>query len=200
MGVAGPTHAHPVCPCRRTQEPRLNAPGVKQALTNAGLTEADYAQILTTNPFASPNAAIDPDRFLLCSQSCPYEPPFEANGPVDTTTFVQNNTVTTASTKTVQDKYGSASKCPAASAAYSRLSVGGSLQWTNTSSSASSASLRSLPPSRLQAHPSATQAPPTCWSIGTRSIARSCSRFPLDLPGAFGTLTDSAGLPLAKRP
>jgi putative hemolysin len=63
------------------QNPSTMRPDVKAALTAAGLTATDFAQILATDPFASANAAIDPDRYLLCTQSFNYEPPLPQAGP-----------------------------------------------------------------------------------------------------------------------
>ena len=66
------------------KNPSTMPPGVKQQLDAAGLNPADYAQILSANPFASGGSTIDPARYLPTPQSFPYEPPFSAADPVST--------------------------------------------------------------------------------------------------------------------
>jgi len=76
------------------KNPSPMPPGLKQQLTAAGLTAADYAAILAVDPFASGATAIDPNRFLPTTFSFPYNPPLTAADPVAALKYTQSNTVT----------------------------------------------------------------------------------------------------------
>ena len=114
------------------QNPSTMPAGLKQQLS--GLTAADFAQILATDPFASGNAAADPDRFLLCTQSIPYDPPLEATENPSPTSYTQTNVVTntTIHTKTVQYTVSVTATDPIAEGL--SLKVADQLQWTITNS------------------------------------------------------------------
>ena len=49
--------------------------GTKAALDARGLTQKDYDQILSANPFAAGSGTIDPNRFIANGQQFPYSPP-----------------------------------------------------------------------------------------------------------------------------
>src|SRR5262245_22069021 len=54
----------------------MNMPtGTKAAVNARGLTQKDYDQILSTNPFAAGSGTIDPNRFIANGQQFPYTPP-----------------------------------------------------------------------------------------------------------------------------
>ena len=50
--------------------------GTKAALDARGLTQKDYDQILSTNPFAAGSGTIDPNRFIANGQNFPYTQPY----------------------------------------------------------------------------------------------------------------------------
>jgi hypothetical protein len=181
------------------KNPASMRPGVKQALDAAGLTPTDYIQILKTNPFATANAAIDPERFLLCSQSFPYEPPLTASDPVDLTTYNQNNSVTNANTQATQVQYGVSVKVEASIAKIFSTAVTGSMQWTNTStivktnSSSQSATVTVAGPSF--GYPGPTNVL-VYWDTVYSSFMFA---FATEPPTAAGTLTDNLGKPVAKK-
>jgi hypothetical protein len=106
------------------------APGVKQQLDAAGLDETDYQQILSTNPFASGPASIDPDRYLPLPESFAYEPPFSSGDAPWSETYKVDNTTTQTSTRTVDVTYTVTVTLPPI--LDSLLNIGGTLEWTNT--------------------------------------------------------------------
>ena len=124
---------------RWLRDPALMSPDVRHRLLAAGLTTTDFTQILKTNPFTSPNSAIDPDRFLPTSQSFPYIPPLSSGDPVATTTYTQQNSVTNTASHSTQVQYdvgvslSGSIKVPIQAS----LKVTTSFQWTNTSTSGS---------------------------------------------------------------
>jgi hypothetical protein len=119
------------------QNPSLMPPGVAQALTVAGLTMADYAQILACNPFSSGDTAIDPNRFVPITHSFPYEPPAKASDTVPTSTQTLTSATTTTNTQQVQTQYGVSVTVSAGFHLIwdDSLKITASLQWTNTSTS-----------------------------------------------------------------
>ncbi len=88
----------------------LNTPStmpsdVSQMLTYYGVTPADYPQIAACDPFSSGAATIDPNRFLQCPLSFPYEP-LTGTGPLQTTTYTLTDTVVTTTTTEVSVQFG----------------------------------------------------------------------------------------------
>jgi hypothetical protein len=74
-------------------------PDVKKRCDAAGMTPADYAQLLSLNPLAAnPSAPIDSKRYQLTNISWPYEAPDSANDPVP----IQTRSLSTAVTYTDQ--------------------------------------------------------------------------------------------------
>jgi hypothetical protein len=125
--------------------PNVMPPGVAEALAGAGLTTADYDQILACNPFyagaatGDPNRVVplEPGRFVLTTHSFPYEPPQASGDPVPTTTYTLTSATTTTDTQQTQTQYTvSASVSVGFGVIWeSTVKVTGSLQWTNTSAS-----------------------------------------------------------------
>lgn len=113
------------------RNPSTMPAGLQQDFTAAGMTTADYATILSANPFANGSAAIDPNRYLPTTQSFPYNPPDTATDPIPLGGYTQTNTVTNTITHEVTHTYG-------VSAGFD-LSIDGiglkddsSLEWTDT--------------------------------------------------------------------
>jgi hypothetical protein len=117
------------------QNPSSMPPGVAQNLATAGLTTADYAQILACDPFSSGATAIDSNRFVPTLNSFPYEPPLAAGDPAPTMTYMQTTGTTTTGTQEAQTQYGVSASVSAGiqTPISASLKVTGSLQWTNTS-------------------------------------------------------------------
>jgi Carboxypeptidase regulatory-like domain len=179
------------------QNPSLMPPGLAQALAAAGLTTADYAQILACNPFSSGATAIDPNRFVLTTTSFPYEPPLHATDTVPTKTSVFTNATTSTTTQQVQTEYGvSVTVSAGIQFLTTTLKTTGSLQWTNTSTSTQTTG------STQQA--SVTVGGPAFGYTGLTDILVYWDTiyqsfmfvFPTGSPSASGTLTDSAGNPV----
>ena len=105
-----------------------------QDLTDRGFTAEDFANILATNPFASGNSTIDPDRYQE-QFVWPYRPPLNPNDPVHTTSMTVTSQVTGSTTHTSQIQYGVSVSVDASIAKpfTGDLKVTGTLQWTDTS-------------------------------------------------------------------
>jgi hypothetical protein len=201
IGVNGPDMQIQFVYTEWLQNPSIIPPGVAQALANAGLTAADYAQILACNPFSSGGTAIDPNRFVLTTHSFPYEPPLAAGDPVPTTTYTQTSATTTTNDVQVQVQYGVSLSVSAGITApvTASLKVTGSLQWTNTSTftavtgSSQSASVTVGGPAFGYTGPTNVQ---VYWDTVFSSWMFA---FVTESPSASGTVTDSAGNPVANQ-
>ena len=196
MGVNGPVMNIQSVYVGWLKNPSTMAAGVKQQLDAAGLTAADYAQILAANPFAQGATAIDPNRFLPTPQTFPYEPPLSAADPVFTSSITAQNAVNATNTHTVQRQY-SVSASVSAGLLGSNLKVADSLEWTNSSTyGSSSTSTQSA---------TATVGGPAFGYTGTTDVvvywdtlySSFMFAFPSTPPAAVGAITDAAGKPLA---
>jgi len=117
--------------------------GVVAALQSAGITPDVYPDILARDPFANGSAALDTSRFISINTTFPYEPPYAANDPVPTSTYnISNSTIKTQGHELVDtfkvqiSQFGTADF---ASFAKVKLSDATNWEWTNKSSSSSSA-------------------------------------------------------------
>jgi hypothetical protein len=186
--------------------PSLMPSGVAQALAAAGLTTADYDQILACNPFyagaatGDPNRVvpIDPNRFVPTAQSFPYEPPLAAGDPVPTITYTQTSSTTTTNTQEVKTQYGvKVSVSSGFSFIFTdTLKVTGSLQWTNTSTSTQTTG-STQQASVTVGGPAFGYTGPTDILVYWDTVYLSFMfAFATGSPSASGTLTDSAGNPV----
>jgi Carboxypeptidase regulatory-like domain len=189
--------------------PSLMPSGVAQILAAAGLTTADYDQILACNPFyagaatGDPNRVvpIDPGRFVPTAQSFPYEPPLAAGDPVPTIAYTQTSSTTTTNTQEVQTQYGvSVSVTAGFSLIFSdTLKVTGSLQWTNTSTSTQTTG-STQQASVTVGGPAFGYTGPTDILVFWDTVYLSFMfAFATGSPSASGTLTDSAGNPVPNK-
>ena len=117
------------------QDPSSMPPGVLQALDTAGLDAADYAQILSCNPFVSGDTAIDPDRFVPLSTTVPYEPPLSPGDTPANTGITQVSDTTDTDTTQAQVQYGISYSVSPSIVDFLGLNGSQSLQWTYTSTS-----------------------------------------------------------------
>ncbi len=106
LGSAGPTMLIQYARGGWLKNPSTMPAGLMQDFTTAGMTTADFATILSANPFANGAAAIDPNRFLPTTQSFPYDPPDVGANPVPVAGYNQTNTVTNTITHEVTHTYG----------------------------------------------------------------------------------------------
>jgi hypothetical protein len=70
---------------------------ISTALSNAGISTSDYADILARDPLANGANTLDPARFAPVNTTFPYEPPYTSTDPVPTIT----TNITDSSTQTV---------------------------------------------------------------------------------------------------
>jgi Carboxypeptidase regulatory-like domain len=201
VGVNGPDMLIQYIYTEWLQNPSMMPPGVAQALANAGLTAADYAQILACNPFSSGGTAIDPNRFVLTTQSFPYEPPLAAGDPVPTKTYAQTSATTTTNAEQVQVQYGVSVSLSAGIKApiTASLKVTDSLQWTNTSTS-TEVTGSSQSASVTVGGPAFGYTGPTNVQVYWDTVFSSWMfAFVTESPSVSGTVTDSAGNPIANQ-
>jgi hypothetical protein len=79
--------------------------GVLAQLHGAGITPADYPNILASDPLANGAATLDPARFVPMNTMFPYEPPLTPNDPViPINTTISSSTTSTTGTAT-EDTY-----------------------------------------------------------------------------------------------
>ena len=187
------------------QDPSLIPAGVADQFAAAGLTTADYAQILACNPFSSGDSVIDSNRFIPTLFSFAYEPPLAVGDPVPTMTFTQTSSTTDTTSQQVQVQYGvtatvSASTPAAQSGISAAFKVSGSLEWTATSASATSeGSTQSA--SVTVGGPAFGYTGPTDVLVYWDTVFNSFMfAFAAGVPAASGTVTNSAGEPVAYQP
>jgi len=183
------------------QNPSQMPPGVAQALAAAGLTTADYANILACNPFSSGGTTIDPNRFVPTTHTFPYEPPLAAGDPVPTMTYTQTSATTTTNTEQVQVQYGINVSVSAEFKLIfdDQLKVTGSLQWTDTSTSTQTTG-SSQSASVTVGGPAFGYTGPTDIQVYWDTVFSSWMfAFVTESPSASGTVT-SAGVPVANQP
>ena len=135
MGVDGAFMITQDVTAGELKNPATMRTAVKQTLTQYGLTESDYAQILATNPFATAAAALDPDRFVATG-TIPYEPPQHATDPIALQQGINlSNSVMSTETHSSQVDIAVSVKVSGGITGLLNLGATGSFQWTNTSSS-----------------------------------------------------------------
>lgn len=117
------------------KNPGTMPPALQQRLSAAGLTAADYANILAVDPFASGATAIDPNRFAAVNFTFPYNPPLNATDPVPVMKYNLTNSATYGTGTSTQTQTSASLLGSIASAVGSALKASLQLQWTNISSS-----------------------------------------------------------------
>jgi len=88
--------------------PKTMPQGVRDLLASAGITEADYPDILAHDVLAGSNPNFDPQRFVSPSAgrtTFPYNPPLRKDDPVISTTFSISTTTTSTHTTATEDTY-----------------------------------------------------------------------------------------------
>ena len=173
--------------------------GVQQELTNAGLTTADYTQILAADPFAGGATAIDPNRFLATPQTYPYQPPFSASDPVFTNTITLQNVVNVTQTHTVQNDYSVSVTVSAGIEKFlmSNLKVTGSLEWTSTSAYGTSSTSTQTAAATVGGPAFGYSGPTDVLVYWDTLYSSFLFAFPSQPPTVSGTLLDATGSALA---
>jgi hypothetical protein len=197
-GVDGSTMLIQYVYAKWLQDPSLMPPGVAQALAAAGLTAADYAQILSCDPFVSGNPAIDPDRFKPTLFSFPYEPPLTATDQVPSVTYTQTSATTDTEAQQTQTQYGVSVTVSAGIQAFfsPKLNVTGSLQWTNTSTGTDSQEALQSASVTIGGPAFGYTGPTDVLVYWDTVFSAFMFAFATGTPAATGTLTDNAGNPI----
>ena len=87
------------------KNPSLMPPGVANELAQHGITTAEYANILTHDPFANGGTFVDTTRFVQTTTSFPYEPPYEAGDVPLSYQLTLTNETTSSSTSSHEKQY-----------------------------------------------------------------------------------------------
>ena len=201
MGVDGNVANLQLVRVKDLQNPASMLPQLKQILSRAGLTEADYASILSTNPFTSANAAIDPKRFVPI-QYFTYQPPGAdtPQDPPNVNLYTQTTTTTNTNTQEAKVQYGVKVSVSAGIANVVKLTVAGSMQWTNTSSTGTSSSAL-LSATVVVGGPSLGYTGPIDVVIYWDTVFNTFMfAFPAEPAIASGTFIDIEGRPVANTP
>jgi hypothetical protein len=113
------------------KNPSTMLPGVVTALRNAGITPAQYPELLKRDPFANGVTSIDTNRFIPTNTSFPYELPTtsEPYTMSNDLTNKSSNSVTTKDDYSISVKAGFSVGIASAS-----LTTSSSFSWSNTSS------------------------------------------------------------------
>jgi hypothetical protein len=180
-------------------DPSLMPAGVVQALEQAQITTDDYAQIAECDPFYSGSTAIDPNRFVPTKSSFQYEPPEAAGDPVPTMTYTQTSATTATDTEQVQLQYGVTCTVSAGIQGpfTATVKAAGSLEFTDTSTSTNSTGTTQSA-SVTVGGPAYGYSGPTDILVYWDTLFNSFMfAFATGNPAVSGTITDSAGNPVA---
>ena len=118
------------------KDPTKLSAGVKDELDKAGVTSADYVEILSTNPFADGSTTIDENRYLpVGGTTLTYEPPDDPSDPYPgATTYNQQNTVSKTSTQEISTQYATTFSSTG-NFIVEKLKVSQTFEWTSLASS-----------------------------------------------------------------
>jgi len=116
-------------------------PGVASALLSAGITKADYPDILARDPLAN-GSPLDSRRYIALNTTFPYEPPYTSTDPVPTVSFsVSDSSISTVGS-TTEDSYkvGLTMSATGNYLDFAKATLKDTLSWTWTNKSARSTS------------------------------------------------------------
>lgn len=170
---------------------------VRATLDKAGLTTDDYAQLLSTHPFAS-GTTIDKNRYMGTGQSFPYNPPYGPDYTVPVQTYTQENSITVSESRTVEVQYGVSVKMTQGIEGVFSLEQTASMQWTNTNTTGSSSS-KSQSASVSVGGPSYGYTGPTDVLVYWDTVYNTFMfAFPQDEPASTGLVQDASGKAVAQ--
>jgi hypothetical protein len=170
-------------------------PGLKAALDARGLTQEDYDQILSTNPFTSGSGTIDPGRYAATSQSLPYSPPPDPNTPPVTFTLNLSNEQIQTDKREAQTEYTVSMKV-----GISFFEISSKLTWTSTNSSEKTATLAQSASATVGGPAYGYQGPVSVLVYWDTLYSSFLFAFPAEPPSHTGTLHDQSGQPAAWEP
>jgi hypothetical protein len=136
LGITGPTMVIQRVSVGNLKNPSTMGAGLQKQLADAGLTQTDFAQILSLNPCSFTCPPVDLNRYAPLNFTFPYDPPLNAPDPVSTLTTTLQNSVAYDTKSTVQTDYGVALNVAGTITSKLGLKLGSTLTWTNTQSTA----------------------------------------------------------------
>jgi hypothetical protein len=174
------------------KNPQSMPAGTKKALDDRGLTQSDYDQILSTDPFAGGSTTIDPNRFRATPQSIPYSPPLNKNDLPVTTTYTVSSETTQTETHEVETEY-----CVGMEVSLSLLKDSNTLTWTSKNTAGTTTTSQQQANATVTG-PSVEYGGPTTVKVYWDTLYSSfLFAFPTEPPSFEGTLLDESGQPVA---
>lgn len=204
LGAVGPSADIMFVYAGWLRNPAAMPAAVAGRLRRHGFTDADFAEVLASDPFAGGATAVDPNRFVQTVTTFPYEPPFSAGDPGSTFKFTLTSETATTKTSTVESSYS-----PGVTAEggfdfhqflFNKFKFEGSLTWTRKSSNASSSG-GSESASVTIGSPSAAYTGPVVIAVYWDTLYNSFLFAPAPDPTVrvSGSVVDATGKPAAGR-
>ena len=202
IGVDGPTMHVQYVYGLWLKNPSQMPSGVASALAAAGITPADYAKILSLNPFSSGSTLIDPTRFLPTPHSFPYEPPATSADQVPVWKFSESNLKTTTATEQVTENYTVDLEVSASvgvsSLVKASLDVGDSFEWVCTSNASETTTDTQAASVTVGGPAYGYQGDTTDILVYWDTVYNSFMfAFATEAPTAIGNLVNASGAPVA---
>lgn len=197
LGTSGPTMVIQRAFVGWLKNPSSMPPGIQQQLAAAGLTQADFAEILKLDPFASGASTIDPNRYVPVNFTFPYTPPLNAADSVPTQTYNVQSSVANDTKHTAQTVYGVALNVVGSLSSALGLKLGSTLEWTNTQSTAINNTATQSATVTIGGPAFGYVGPGVDVMVYWDGIYNSFMfAFTTDVPAMSGTIVDRAGKPL----
>src|SRR5262249_8864647 len=172
------------------KDPAKMPVSVKQVLDERGLTTSDYAQILSTNPFAKGSATIDLDRFHPTAQTFPYSPGTETSTPGQKTLILSTDQ-THSSINEVATEYS-----VSMTVAIGIFTDKSKLTWTSKNSAGKSATSKQSASATVGGPGVGSNCPPIVYAYWDTLYSSFMFSF-TQPPSQKGTLHDESGQPVA---
>jgi len=185
------------------KDPSTMPPSVKKLLDDAGLTEGDYKNILSTNPFSAGNSEIDSKRFSPLSFTIPYEPPVNPSDPVLPETINLTNSTINTKTESFELDYSvsmSLETGPIGSLLGLHLKDTTTLQWSDTNSQTQQEQSSQSASASIGSPSFSYSGLPDILPYWDTVYSSFMFAFPSQPPVAEGSILDNGGKPLAREP
>jgi hypothetical protein len=166
--------------------------GLQEAFEARQMTQSDYEQILSINPFTSDSDPTGTDRFLPTKQSFPYSPPPDRNTPPVTFTLTLSNEQSQTATHETETEYSVGMVV-----SISFLKDETTFTWTSTNTTETSQTTTQSASATVGGPAYGYTGPVTVlvfWDTVYNSFAFS---FPAAPASVEGTLLDKSGQPVA---
>jgi len=185
------------------KNPSQMPPGVAQRLQAAGITPADYPDILRANPMANNPLLIDSKRYQSLFTTFPYQPPFAKGDPVTTFSATLTSSSAQSTTQIAEKEYKVGMKLSAEGGfpGLAKLKLVSESEWTWTNKGSNQVSSGTTETAKVTVGgPSFGYTGPTDMMVFYDTIYKTFLFRPLTDPIRFqGVLTSTGGRPIAGR-